>query len=217
MTIDPVLNGDPAPLVVVPLPHQGRVAGTTGAGSARLVRSSTTKGRSQLQQEREVRKRPRSLDGHPVRAGKRGRCNRQNQQRTWDTLCTTGNPLDPLCRKRSRQFWAGSRPPCCVSHRGTYSPKYHWLSQYHVRARGRLLTESTKSSRLLAGGVRRHMLYHLPAVPLPQHLQDENIYSSYTRLWGLWLTLLVVGISEGKLNRHHKGTFLDFLDLLFHV
>ena len=81
MTIDPVLNGDPAPLVVVPLPHQGRVAGATGACSARLVRSSTSKGRSQLQQERKVRKRPRSLDGHPVRAGKRGRCNRQNQQR----------------------------------------------------------------------------------------------------------------------------------------
>lgn len=68
MTIDPVLDGDPAPLVVVPLPHQGRVAGATGACSARLVRSSTTKGRSQLQQEREVGKRPRSLDGHPVRA-----------------------------------------------------------------------------------------------------------------------------------------------------
>ena len=88
--------------------------------------------------------------------------------------------------------------------------KYHWLSQYHVRARGRVLAESTKSSRLLAGGVRRHMLYHLPAVPLPQHLQDENIYSLFTRLWGLWLTLLVVGISEGKLNRHHKGTFFGF-------
>ena len=55
MTIDPVLDGDPAPLVVVPLPHQGRVAGTTGTGSARLVRSSATKGRSQLQQERKVR------------------------------------------------------------------------------------------------------------------------------------------------------------------
>ena len=55
MTIDPVLDGDPAPLVVVPLPHQGGVAGTTGACSARLVRSSTSKGRSQLQQEREVR------------------------------------------------------------------------------------------------------------------------------------------------------------------
>ena len=123
-------------------------------------------------------------------------------------MCTAGNPLDPLCHKRSRQFWAGSRPPCCVSHRGTYSPKYHWLSQYHVRARGRVLTESTRSSRLLAGGVRRHMLYHLPALPLPQHLQDENIYSSYTRLW---LTFLVVGISDGKLNRHHCNRVL-FLD-----
>ena len=44
MTIDPVLNGDPAPLVVVPLPHQGGVAGATGVGCTRLVRGSTAKG-----------------------------------------------------------------------------------------------------------------------------------------------------------------------------
>ena len=127
------------------------------------------------------------------------------------TLCTVGSQQDPRCRRQNRQFWAGSRPSH-ASHRGTYSPKYIWLSQYHVRARGRVLAESTRSSRLLAGGVRRHMLYHLPAVPLPQHLQDENIYSSYTRLW---LTFLVVGISDGKLNRHHKGTFFGLFSILY--
>ena len=54
MTVDPVLNGHPSPLVVIPLPHQGGVAGATGVGCTRLVRGSTAKGGSQLQQKWEV-------------------------------------------------------------------------------------------------------------------------------------------------------------------
>ena len=41
MTVDPVLNGDPSPLIVVPLPHQGRVAGATSVGCTCLGRGSS--------------------------------------------------------------------------------------------------------------------------------------------------------------------------------
>ena len=77
MTVDPVLNGDPSSLIVVPLPHQGGVAGATsvgctclGRGSSdgdqyqdqmmmirirtHLVRGSAAERRGQLQQEWEV-------------------------------------------------------------------------------------------------------------------------------------------------------------------
>ena len=68
------------------------------------------------------------------------------------TLCTVGSQQAPQCRRQSRQFWAGSRPSH-ASHRGTYSPKYHWLSQ-EGRARGRGVTEeapwSNRPASLLA-------------------------------------------------------------------
>ena len=41
MTVDPVLNGHPSPLIVVPLPHQGGVAGATSVGRTCLVRGSS--------------------------------------------------------------------------------------------------------------------------------------------------------------------------------
>lgn len=54
MTVDPILDRHPSPLIVVPLPHQGGVAGATGVGRACLVRGPAAEGRRQLQQEREV-------------------------------------------------------------------------------------------------------------------------------------------------------------------
>ena len=69
VTVDPVLNGDPSPLVVVPLPHQGGVAGAAGMGRRRLVGRPAAKGRRQLQQEREVGQWPRGLHCNPMRAG----------------------------------------------------------------------------------------------------------------------------------------------------
>ena len=58
MTVDPVLDCDPSPLVVVPLPHQGGVAGATGVGRTRLVGRPAPEWRRQLQQEREMRQGP---------------------------------------------------------------------------------------------------------------------------------------------------------------
>ena len=53
MTIDPVLNGDPAPLVVVPLPHQGGVALSAGEHGRLLVRAPAAQWGLQLLEERE--------------------------------------------------------------------------------------------------------------------------------------------------------------------
>jgi hypothetical protein len=58
MTVDPVLDRHPSPLIVVPLPHQGGVAGATGVGRAGLVRGPAAEGRRQLEQEGEVGQRP---------------------------------------------------------------------------------------------------------------------------------------------------------------
>ena len=129
VTVDPVLNGDPSPLVVVPLPHQGGVAGAAGVGCARLVGRPAAEGRRQLQQEREVGQWPRGLHCNPMRAGGGGKLNMRRRRTGMEvTLCTVGSQRGPRCRRQSRQSWGGSRPSH-ASHRGTFSPKYHWLSQ----------------------------------------------------------------------------------------
>ena len=153
MAVDPVLDRHPSPLIVVPLPHQGGVAGATGVGRARLVRGPAAEGRRQLQQEREVGQGPRSLHCNPMRAGGKLNVTITNGGQEGVTLCTVGSQQAPRCRRQSRQFWAGSRPSH-ASHRGTYSPKYHWLSQ-EGRARGRWVTEeapwwSNRPASLLA-------------------------------------------------------------------
>ena len=91
-----------------------------------LVRGSAAKRRGELQQEWEMGEGSRGLHCNPMRAEKLKNVTITDMKKDRHvTLCTVGSQRGPLSRRQNSKFWAGSRP-CCASHRGTYSPKYHF-------------------------------------------------------------------------------------------